>query len=323
MTGDAAGAGPAGGAPGEEGRRWAGSAPAKVNLFLRILAREEGGHHQIETVFQQVELADGLEVEVRVGGEHEPGTLSLELAGVAPTALGEPEDNLAVRAARGFLEEMGASGGLPSVRIRLEKRIPHGAGLGGGSSDAAAVLRGLSILLPRAVPPDRVQAVAGALGADVPFFLADTPRALAWGRGDQILPLGALPPREVLLLVPPNGIATPWAYRVLAEHRSTVGAASPRARVLDPALLSTWEGMAELAENAFQPALHAHRPDLEVLRGALAAEGADPALLSGSGSALFGVFASPQAADRADGELARRFPEVSRIRTRTRGDEAR
>ncbi len=319
MTEEVRGSGPGEGRPTREARRWAGVAPAKVNLFLRVLAREDGGYHQIETLFQALELGDRVEVGIDEEGGGSAGAISLVLSGVEPAALGAPEDNLAVRAARGYLAEMRRTGASPSLRIRLEKRIPHGAGLGGGSSDAAAVLRALSALLPRSVPPARLLAVAGSLGADVPFFLAETPRALAWGRGDQLLPLPELPRREVLLLVPPTGIATPWAYRVLAEHRSAEGATPPRPRILDPALLATWEGVAELAENAFQAALHPHRPDLEILRGALAAEGASQALLSGSGSALFGVFGSPEAADRADAELARRFPGVSRIRTRTLG----
>lgn len=299
-------------------RKWQGRARAKVNLFLRVLAREEGGYHQIETLFQALELSDRVEIQLGEGSAASPGGIRLQIQGVPPGSLGPPEANLAVQAARRFLEEANIErvGPLPTVWIRLEKRIPHGAGLGGGSSDAAAVLRGLTALLPDTVLPPQLQAVAGSLGADVPFFLADVPLALAWGRGDQLLPLAPLPFREVLLLVPKEGISTPWAYRTLAEHRTSLGAAAPAARILDPAALSSWEGVAELAENAFLAALHPHRPDLEVLRSALSEEGASPALLSGSGSALFGVFENTEAVEHAEQELARRFPDVSRLRTR-------
>jgi 4-diphosphocytidyl-2-C-methyl-D-erythritol kinase len=282
--------------------------------------------------------------------------IALELEGVEEGALGPPGENLVVQAARSFLEAAAPTfdGGPPGVGIHLTKRIPHGAGLGGGSSDAAAVLRGLAGLLPGRVPPSQLQALAGRLGADVPFFLADAPLALAWGRGDQLLPLPPLPPREILLLVPPEGISTPWAYGQLAAHRSQVGAGPPPARILpaglvgDPDLLATgleggrdllamasspkgvspkgarghamerWAQVTALAENAFQAALHPHRADLEELRRALEGAGATPALLSGSGSALFGVFATPGEADAAEEALARRFPGVGRIRTRTR-----
>jgi len=332
---------------------WSGSAPAKVNLFLRVLAREEGGYHQIETLFQALELSD--RVELRISWEGEPGGIALELEGVEEGALGPPGENLVVRAARAFLEAAAPSfeGRPPGVGIHLTKRIPHGAGLGGGSSDAAAVLRGLAGLLPGRVPPSQLQALAGRLGADVPFFLADTPLALGWGRGDQLLPLPPLPPRELLLLVPSEGISTPWAYGELAAHRSQAGSGPPPARILDAGLLGDpdlrskaagpespssagpsptdpsptdprrdatvrWAQVTALAENAFEAALHPHRPDLDELRRALEDAGASPALLSGSGSALFGVFATPEEADAAADALARGFPAVRRIRTRTR-----
>jgi 4-diphosphocytidyl-2-C-methyl-D-erythritol kinase len=304
---------------------WSGSAPAKVNLFLRVLAREEGGYHQIETLFQALELAD--RVGLQISWEEEPGGIALQLEGVEEGALGPSGENLVVRAARAFLEAAAPSfeGRPPGVAIHLTKRIPHGAGLGGGSSDAAAVLRGLAALLPERVSPSHLQALAGRLGADVPFFLADTPLALGWGRGDQLLPLPPLPPRELLLLVPPEGISTPWAYAELAAHRSRAGSGPPPARILGAGLVGDpgdtmvrWGQVTALAENAFQAALQPHRPDLEEIRRALEGVGASPALLSGSGSALFGVFATPGEADAAEEALARRLPGVGRIRTRTR-----
>lgn len=291
---------------------WRDTAHAKVNLSLRILAREVSGYHQLETVFQALELGDGVELELRP----EPG-VALSVTGVAAGELGPDGDNLAVRAARAFLDRAAEGGSPPSgVRIALEKRVPHGAGLGGGSSDAAAVLRGLNELHGDLLEPEELLALGGALGADVPFFLIGTPRALAWGRGDRVLPLPSLPPREVVLAVPGQGMATPLAYRLLAEHRERVGAAAA-----PPALVTvgndSWEAVIRKAENDFEGAVLPARPDIRRLKDALARTGGRPALLAGSGAAVFGVFSDEGAADRTAGELREGFPGIRAIRTRT------
>jgi len=306
---------------------WKGTAPAKVNLFLRILAREEGGFHQIETLFQALDLADPIAVEVSIGGGSE--TVALEVIGKPVGPLGPPESNLVVRAARQFLGAAKLEDGI-AVRIRLEKRIPIGGGLGGGSSDAATTLRALDELLPGAVPRDRLVALAGTLGADVPFFLQGLPLALGWGRGDQLFPLPPLPSRPVLLLIPKPGISTPWAYAALADHRRDRGLGNAPARVL-PAALSglpggggeaedRWATVERLAENAFEAALAPHRPELAKLKAALHEAGASCALLSGSGSTVFGAFRTDAEADRAEALLAREYPSLRQIRTSTRSD---
>jgi 4-diphosphocytidyl-2-C-methyl-D-erythritol kinase len=328
-----------GAGPDGPARRWSGTAPAKVNLFLRVLAREDGGYHQIETLFQALELADL--VELRLGADPQvahAGAVRLEVDGEGAGELGPADENLAVLAARAFLREASSarSGPAPTVWIRLEKRIPHGSGLGGGSSDAAAVLRGLGALLPTAVPPERLLALAGDLGADVPFFLSGSPLALGWGRGDRLLPLPALPPREVVLAVPRDGIPTPWAYGELARLRDQAGEGAAPARVLRGLLPSRdgtvtganqsnrwdaerWEEVAREAENAFHRVVELHRPDVVLLRRALAEAGARPALLCGSGAALFGVFPDMGAADEAARALALGFAGVRFLRTRTVG----
>jgi 4-diphosphocytidyl-2-C-methyl-D-erythritol kinase len=302
------------------GAAWRGTAHAKVNLLLRILAREASGYHQLETVFQALELGDGVELELR----DEPGG-ALEVVGVGEGELGPDEENLAVRAARAFVEEVGeAPGGAPpsasppGVAIRLEKRIPHGAGLGGGSSDAAAVLRGMNALFGAPLGINDLVRLGGALGADVPFFVTGASRALAWGRGDRLLPLPALPPREVVLAVPGEGMATPLAYRLLAEHRERVGAA-----VAPPALVApadhSWEAVIREAENDFEVAVFPARPDIQALRGVLAGAGAEPALMAGSGSGVFGIFGDADEADRAAAGLEGALPGVRIFRTRTLG----
>lgn len=314
---------------GGSGPVWSGEAPAKVNLLLRVLAREASGYHQIETVFQALELADGLRLELRPGEG-----VGLETTGVGATQLGPDEENLAVRAARALLAEAGGADP-PGVRIRLKKRIPHGAGLGGGSSDAAAVLRGMNVLLGEPLSAEALVRIGGRLGADVPFFLTGASRALAWGRGDRLLPLPPLPSRAVVLAVPAERSSTADAYALLAKRRRASGAGPAPAVVREAP--GSWDDVANQAENDFEETLFPHRPDLASLREALARLGARPALLAGSGSAVFGVFedegGGPPAgpggtsggagpadpASEAVGVIEERFPGVRTIRTRTRG----
>ncbi|TVP47863.1 MAG: 4-(cytidine 5'-diphospho)-2-C-methyl-D-erythritol kinase [Gemmatimonadales bacterium] len=305
-------------------RRWSGPAPAKVNLFLRVLAREEGGYHQVETLFQALELADQVTLEVLPG----PGAIQLEVEGVPADALGPPEQNLAVRAAGLLLDAAG--GEPPGLRIHLVKRIPHGAGLGGGSSDAATVLRGLNELLGRPLDAARLVTLGGRLGADVAFFLCGSPLALAWGRGDRLLPLPPLPAADVIVALPEARIATPDAYARLARWRAERGKGAAPARVMGAvssgrvatgAPWSSWAAVAREAENDFAPALHGAYPELARIRDELEAAGARPALLSGSGSAVFGLF--PEGgSDSLTGVEAEgaESGNVRIFRTRTRGD---
>lgn len=290
------------------------SAPAKINLFLRILAREESGFHQLETFFQSISLAD--EVELERDGEG----IRLEVEGEGADRLGPPDQNLVVRAAALFersLRELRGEPAMPrpGIRIHLLKRIPAGAGLGGGSSDAAAVLDGLNRM--EADPLDRsdLLRIGGRLGADVPFFLSGSSSALAWGRGDRLLPLPALPSIPVLLALPRTPVPTPWAYRTLAgwrEERIRTGIEEglPGPHRLEPAALAQWGGIAREAGNDFEPPLFSALPELRVLRDAMRETGAPIVQLSGSGSALFALHPDRALLTAAAGELATRFPEV-------------
>lgn len=266
-------------------------APAKVNLFFRVLAREEDGYHQIETLFQKLELADTLHVAL----EGEPG-VQLELEGVAQNSLGPTEENLAVRAARIYLDHPKVEAGSSGVGILLRKNIPHGAGLGGGSSDAAAVLRELDRLMGDRLGTRELVRLGSRLGADVPFFVLGASRALAWGRGDRLFPLPPLSPRNVVLALPPVRVPTPRAYARLVEHRRSEEAGVADGRIIDPEELSDWAGIAKVAENAFEAALEDAHPEFARLRGQLRDAGARPALLSGSGSAVAGFFESREKA---------------------------
>ena len=270
------------------------AAHAKVNLLLRILAREADGYHGLETAFCRLALADRLTVERRPA----PG-VSLEVAG-ADT--GPAEQNLAVRAARAVLDATGARFG---VGLQLDKQIPVRAGLGGGSSDAAAALIAVNRLAGDAVPRHELLQFAARIGSDVPFFLSGAPFALAWGHGERLLRLPPLPRAPVLLITPPVAIATPEAYGWIDEARAST---SRRGGVaLDLAALSTWGDLARLSGNDFESVVFGRLPELRQAFEALA--GTRPLLcrLSGSGSTLFAVYRSVRDRDDAAMQLGRKY----------------
>lgn len=293
--------------------RWIGEAPAKVNLRLDVFEREDTGFHRIETVFQALDLADRIVISLVDGGG-----VVLELSGVSDGALGNPERNLAVRAARAFGSALRAADRrLPGVRIMLDKVIPHGAGLGGGSSDAAAVLRGLNELCGHPISSAELVRLGADLGSDVPFFVSQVARAQGWGRGDRIVPLDPLPPRPVLLVVPHEPIATDWAYGVLVAHRARRGV--PDGSRPQPAIEASWPEIESSVWNDFEEALFPHRPELAEMKASLEEAGARPALLSGSGCAVFGVFDSEERVVTAQAALGGLAMEARVLRTRTRG----
>jgi 4-diphosphocytidyl-2-C-methyl-D-erythritol kinase len=232
-------------------------APAKVNLFLHVGDREADGYHGLVTLFQALELSDRLRVELVAGEE-----ISLEVAGLDA---GPPEDNLVRRAARAFLE---AAGGGTGVRLHLEKRIPAGGGLGGGSSDAAATLRALDALLPDALPAGRLHELAARLGSDVPFFLGGSALALGEGRGGKLTPLAALPAADVILALPDSPVPTAWAYRALDEQRASHSRNVGVLRSPGAAELTSWDAVARLARNDFEDVVPGSHPAVARARGA-------------------------------------------------------
>lgn len=251
------------------------AAQAKLNLLLRIVGREPGGYHQLVTLFQRIALADDVTVRVDVTGR------SLDCAGADA---GPAERNLAWRAAVAYAD---AAPWLAGFAIEVTKRIPVGGGLGGGSADAAAVLRALDALAPHALPPETLAAIAFGLGADVPYLTTTHALALGTGRGERLVALSPLPERRVLLLVPPFGVSSTDAFGWQAADRghAPYGAAP----LLLPAL--TWAAVEQLAANDLERAVFARHPQLRDMRSALHASGARMARMSGSGSTLFGLFA--------------------------------
>ncbi len=252
-------------------------APAKVNLALRILERMDDGFHRLETLFQAV----GLEDVVTVGAS---GTGSVELT-CRSGEVGPPEENLVVRAARAFRSATGLEDGL---HLHLEKRIPVGAGLGGGSSDAGAALRGLNQLYGRPLDAETLARLGGTLGADVAFFTGVAGYAAGRGRGDEITPLPPLPPRTLLLGLPRVHVATGPAYGALARLR-TEGGAPPLGSVLERGVPSDWDAVVRGAVNDFESVVPKASPPVAEALNILRDFGAPLALLSGSGGAVFGL----------------------------------
>jgi 4-diphosphocytidyl-2-C-methyl-D-erythritol kinase len=282
-------------------------ARAKFNLSLRVLAREESGYHSIETVLVRLDLSD----EVELGLSGEPG-IELEVTGEYEA----PSDasNLCWQAAELLSRAAGYEDG---VRIRLHKRIPAGAGLGGGSADAAAVLRGLNQLLGDPVEEGSLVRLAGQLGSDVPFGLCDAGMALAWERGRRLLPLGAPSVRPVLIAVPDFPIAAGQAYGWLAEDRAAgLGKPPAPARLPSPSSLSDPWDIPDLAINDLEGPVFRRCPRLREIRESLSNHGAAVALLCGSGSCVAGVFHHSEARDRAD-HLLDGSPGLKTIRTST------
>lgn len=277
-------------------------ARAKLNLFLRIFGKEADGFHHLETLFARVELADTITGR-RVDGK----SVSLTVTGAD---LGPTESNLAYRAAQAVVASLRAPIG---VELTLEKRIPVGAGLGGGSADAAATLLLVNQLAGNAVPRTELLQMAARLGADVSFCLSEAPLALAWGHGERMMVLPPLPEAHLLLLHPPVAIATAEAYRWLDASRTQ----APRrgAVLLDSAALSGWSDVARMAGNDFESVVFGHRPEVRAGFEALARTGPLLCRMTGSGSTLFAIYRSEKERDDARMTLGKKYGGLTATRT--------
>ncbi|MYH09769.1 MAG: hypothetical protein F4012_13615 [Gemmatimonadales bacterium] len=300
-AGEAAGAGEIGTA----------EAHAKVNLRLRVFARDETGFHGVETVLARTSLSDTVTLsesdtrEVRPKGAASRGagrgvTLSVD----GPLADGVPDgsDNLCWRAAAAFLDRAFRRRARPAVHVHLAKRIPMGSGLGGGSADAGATLRLLADRWPRLETRELID-IAGEIGSDVPFALLDVPMALGWERGRRLLPLRPPRPRPALLVCGGIHVSTPEAYGWLGRTEADAGGAS----VFPGATrLAEWESLERLARNDLEAPVLARHPELSELLDQL--RSCDPAVaaLTGSGSALFAIFRDETERARARRALAAR-----------------
>ena len=267
---------------------------AKINLDLRVLNKRPDGYHEIRTIFQTISLADTIDI------QYQPGRSRIDLK----SNLNIP-DNLIVRAADSVMEATGRTGRIGFV---LQKRIPLGGGLGGGSSNAAAVLLALPLLLRKPLPIEKLAELAAALGSDVPFFLLGG-AALGLGRGTELYPLLDLPAQPALLIAPGIHVSTKEAYGELGRE-STNG---PTVSTINRFQSVAWQ-IANASPSAdwacvndFESVVFGRHPQLKSIKGKLLRLGARPALMSGSGSSLFGIFPSRQLRDRAVESFRKEF----------------
>ena len=265
------------------------AAHAKVNLFLRVLARETDGYHGIETLFCRLTLSDTL-----VARRTEASGVALVVEGAET---GPAEQNLAARAARAVLD---ATGNRFGVHLGLTKRIPVGAGLGGGSADAAAALSLVNQLAGNAIPHAELLHHAASLGADVPFCLSGAPLALGWSHGERMLALPPLPPAPVLLLTPPVQVSTAEAYGWLDRARGTGHRRG--ALCLDPPALTAWSDVARMGGNDFESVVFGRLPQVRAAFEAMAQTHPLLCRMSGSGSTIIAVYRNER--DREDARMA-------------------
>ena len=270
-------------------------APAKVNLTLFVTGRRSDGYHTLDSVMVPIGLYDDLAV--AAGPARRART---DVAVCGPEAVPADASNLAARAAEAVLERLDERA---RVRIRLYKRIPVGAGLGGGSSDAGAVIRVLPRLLGRRLGTADALALAESLGADVPFFVRPLP-ARVRGIGERIAPIAGVAATPLVVVVPAARVDTAWAYR------NALGGLTSDKRLRSFRRLSWRDGRLQGAlQNDFERGVARHVTDVGRLKRQLADAGADATVLSGSGSAVVGVFASMASARRAAAAL--RSPDVA------------
>ncbi len=266
------------------------ASPCKVNLHLSIERRRPDGFHEIKTLFHRVSLQDTIHVQrTQASG--------IQLA-VSDPDIPTGADNLVWRAAELFLKQYPQPGG---VSLRIDKHIPAGAGLGGGSSNAAATLLGLQRLYEIDSAGDRLAALGASLGADVAFFLADTRSAWATGIGEKLSPVENSPLLWFLIVYPQIHISTQWAYQTFSQD---ILLTNPRKNNKVRDSFRSLSDVRGLMYNDFEQVIFPRYGQIKALKENLLAAGALGALLSGSGSSVYGVFADQLACETARGNIA-------------------
>jgi len=266
-------------------------APAKINLCLEVLNKRPDGFHDLRTVFQTISLFD---------------TLGIRFIGARRTKIDIDSDipnNLVVRAAHAVLDALKLNA---ELRFTLTKRIPMGAGLGGGSSDAAAVLRALPALAGKSLAIEKLMELAAALGSDVPFFLIGG-CALGLGRGTELYPLPAPPAGLGLLVTPEIHVSTAAAYGALRRPSGPNATRYSAVQAVTLSLASRQDWSVHCV-NDFERVVFEMHPQLGKIKQKLQRLGASPAMMTGSGSALFGIFGSVTDRDRAAASIPNSIP---------------
>ena len=276
-------------------------APAKVNLFLEVLGTRADGYHEIATLMVAIDLADELEFAPAARGEL---SLTCDDPGL-PTG----PDNLVLKAASRLRDETGCTAG---AAIRLTKRVPWAAGLGGGSSDAAAALVGLNELWKLGLSPAGLARIGAGIGSDVPFFL-NGPAAWCTGRGELVSPVAVGRPFDLVLVKPPEGISTADVYRRVRIPASPDDGAAARAALA----AGDVEALGRALHNRLQEPAFELSPAVADWHRRVASTGPAGCLMTGSGSCLFALCRSPAEARRVHDDLSRGWASGAVSPTRT------
>lgn len=256
-------------------------APAKINLCLHVTGRREDGYHDLATLMQRVDVQDRLEITVSSGSE---------ITACCPQLVLPPGvENIAARAARLFLSYIREE---CSVAVRIDKKIPAAAGMGGGSSNAASVLLALNDMLGVNLSQSELISIGVKIGADVPFFLYDQSAAWATGVGERLQPWPGLPPVTFVLVNPGIEVSTAWVFKTLGLTCSRPIAKIPRFPVRT-------SGLVRLLHNDLEVVTCQRHPVITTIKERLLAGGAAGALMSGSGPTVFGVFDDQDQARKA------------------------
>ena len=267
-------------------------APAKINLTIRVLDRLDTGYHRLWSIMHTVDLFDV--VRVRLNRDHQQIVLQC-----GDSSLPVDRGNLVYRAAEAVLQRAEGKFG---VDIELTKAIPMSAGLGGGSSDAAATIWGVSQLLKLHWDVAELSECGASLGSDIPFFFR-SPCALVRGWGQEVTPCRLEGERWVVLVNPGFPIQTKWAYDQLASHRTEILPLSELAHTVENHGAVSWGDLLDVMENDFEPSLFPQYPILGFIKDKLRSLGAQGVLLSGSGATVFGIFGTKDGARSASAQL--------------------
>jgi len=271
-------------------------APAKINLGLRVVGKRADGYHLLDTIMVPVSLYDEIDIrKVRITGKNQAGGELIKITCDHPD-VPQGEENIVYRAAQLILKR---SPRAQPISIHIKKNIPIGAGLGGGSSDAAATLLGLNRLFKLRLSITALKKMALSLGADVPFFIQARP-ARAQGIGEQLRPLRDLPHFWAVIVYPGFPVSTPWVYGNLSRKLT-----KPIVNTSITPSLKSFEGLTRQLENDLEGVTLKRYPEIGVLKQKLLHEDALRVLMSGSGSSVFGIFVSKRAAAKAFRRLRR------------------